>query len=190
MAPLEHTSARALESDSLRDILRAYASSPLGQDRIAALAASGDRGWIERQHRLTSEIRAYLRTGGRFDFSALLDPRKLVDQARIEGAALEPQAIRDILLVVDRADEWRHIAAHPPSDLREGFAAVTELSAAIEDFTDFLRFFRNKIQPDGTLDDRASPELAQIRREIEKQRRVIQESLRAYWPKAAPCRKS
>jgi DNA mismatch repair protein MutS2 len=180
MPPLEHSSARALEFDSLRDILRAYASSPLGQDRIASLAASGDREWIGRQHRLTGEIREYLRTGGRFDFSALLDPRKLVDRARIEGAALEPQAIRDILLVVDRADEWRHIAAHPPSDLRKGFAAVAELSSAIEDFTDFLRFFRNKIQPDGTLDDRASPELAQIRREIEKQRRLIQESLRAY----------
>ena len=43
-----------------------------------------------------------------------------------------------------------------------------------------LRHFRNKILPDGTLDDRASPELARIRREIEKQKRVIQDSLRAY----------
>jgi DNA mismatch repair protein MutS2 len=40
--------------------------------------------------------------------------------------------------------------------------------------------FRNKILPDGTLEDRASPELARLRREIEKQRRVIQESLRGY----------
>ncbi len=48
------------------------------------------------------------------------------------------------------------------------------------DFTEFLRYFRNKIEPDGTLEDRASPELARIRREIEKQRRVIQESLHGY----------
>ena len=34
--------------------------------------------------------------------------------------------------------------------------------------------------PDGTLDDKASPELARIRREMEKQRRQIQESLRGY----------
>src|SRR5581483_6779657 len=83
-------------------------------------------------------------------------------------------------VVVDRADEWRHIAAHPPSQMREEFGAVAELSSALEDFTEFLRFFRNKILPDGTLDDRASPELAQIRREIEKQRRVIQNSLQSY----------
>src|SRR5215471_2089239 len=50
----------------------------------------------------------------------------------------------------------------------------------IADFTALLRFFRNKISPDGTLDDRASPELARIRREVEKQKRLIQDSLRGY----------
>ena len=44
----------------------------------------------------------------------------------------------------------------------------------------FCEAFRNKIQPDGTLEDRASPELARIRREMERQKRAIQESLRGY----------
>src|SRR5215469_1829121 len=57
---------------------------------------------------------------------------------------------------------------------------VEALARTISDFTDFLRFFRRKILPDGTLDDRASPELAAIRREIEKQKRSIQDSLRSY----------
>ncbi|MGB0037686.1 MAG: Smr/MutS family protein, partial [Terriglobales bacterium] len=48
-----------------------------------------------------------------------------------------------------------------------------------------LRAFRNKILPDGTLDDRASPELGRIRREIEKQKRQIQESLRGHLRKLA-----
>ncbi len=43
-----------------------------------------------------------------------------------------------------------------------------------------LRFFRGKLLPDGTLDDHASPTLGGIRREIERQRRLIQESLRGY----------
>ncbi len=60
------------------------------------------------------------------------------------------------------------------------WTAVADLSSAITDFTEFLRAFRNKIQPDGTLEDRASPELARIRREMERQRRTIQESLRGY----------
>jgi DNA mismatch repair protein MutS2 len=55
---------------------------------------------------------------------------------------------------------------------------VRQLSSGIADFNEFLRGFRNKILPDGTLDDKASPALASIRREIEKQKRGIQESLR------------
>ena len=178
--PLSHTSARALEFDSMREILRAYAFSPLGQAKIAALAPSGDGVWIERQQQLTTEIREYLRVGARFEFSGLLDPTALVEKAHIEGAALDTAEIRDIVLVVDRADEWRHIAQQPPSQMKLEFAAVAELSSALADFTELLRFFRNKILPDGTLDDRASPELARIRREIERQKRLIQESLRAY----------
>ena len=180
MTALPHTSARALEFDSMREILRAYAYSPLGQAKIAALAPSGDAAWIERQQQLACEIREFLRAGGNFEFSGLLDPTPLAEKSRIEGVALETAEIRDILLVADRADEWRHIAQQPPSRMKQPFAAVAELSAALADFTDFLRFFRNKILPDGALDDRASTELARIRREIERQKRVIQESLRSY----------
>src|SRR3954469_18320885 len=64
--------------------------------------------------------------------------------------------------------------------MRSEWRQVTALSDRIADFTEFLRAFRNKIQPDGTLEDKASPELSRIRREMEKQRRSIQESLRGY----------
>ena len=85
-----------------------------------------------------------------------------------------------MVLVVDRAAEWREIALSPPAAMKVEWTAVAELSSGIIDFTEFLRGFRNKIQPDGTLEDRASPELARIRREIERQKRTIQESLRGY----------
>jgi DNA mismatch repair protein MutS2 len=178
--PLTHTSARVLEFESLRDLLRGYASSPLGQGRLNTLAPSIDPSWIETQHQLTDEIREYRRVGGRFDFAGLLDVSRLLEKSRITGAALETSEIRDILLIVDRAAEWREIALSPPAAMKSDWSATTVLSTGIIDFTEFLRFFRNKIQPDGTLEDRASPELARIRRDIDKQRRAIQDSLRSY----------
>ena len=177
---LAHSSSRVLEFESLRELLRGYASSPLGQARIAALAPSTDRAWIETQQSLAGEIREFRRVGGRFDFSALVEIKLLIEKSRIAGAALETTEIRDVILVVDRAAEWRQIALEPPAAMRSDWANVRALSARIAVFTDFLRSFRNKIQPDGTLDDKASPELSRIRREIEKQRRTIQESLRGY----------
>jgi DNA mismatch repair protein MutS2 len=177
---LIHSSARVLEFESLRELLRAYASSPLGQERIAALAPSTDCDWIESQQELAQEVREFRRVGGRFDFSGLIDIDLLVKEARIAGAALETTEIRDVILVVDRAAEWREIVLHPPANMKSDWHRVRALSDQIVDFTEFLRGFRNKIQPDGTLEDKASPELARIRREIEKQRRSIQESLRGY----------
>jgi DNA mismatch repair protein MutS2 len=177
---LIHTSGRVLEFESLRDLIRGYASSPLGQGRITALSPSVDWRWIENQQQLTVEIREFRRVGGRFEFSGQMDVATTVEKARIQGAVLETTEIRDVVLVLDRAAEWREIALSPPAAMKVAWSAVAELSFGIADFTEFLRTFRNKIQPDGTLEDRASPELARIRRELERQRRAIQESLRGY----------
>src|SRR5271166_4565009 len=177
---LTHNSARVLEFDALLELLRGYASSPLGQARIAALAPSVDSEWIAEQQELTEEVRDFRRVGGRFEFSGLLDISQLVKKSRIAGAVLETTEIRDVVLVVDRAAEWREIALHPPANMRTDWRRTRLLSESVPDFAEFLKLFRNKIQPDVTLEDRASPELARIRREIERQRRVIQESLRGY----------
>jgi DNA mismatch repair protein MutS2 len=183
--PVKETSSRLLEFESLRELLAGYASSPLGLGRIAALQPSLDRAWIESQQTLTGEIREYRRVGGRFEFAGLPETDELLEKSRIAGAALEPTEIRDIVLIADRASEWREIVRQPPAAMRSEWKTVTALSEGIADFSDFLRGFRNKILPDGTLDDRASPELSRIRREIEKQKRQIQESLRGHLRKLA-----
>ena len=58
--PVTHASSRLLEFETLRDLLAGYASSPLGQRRVAELLPSLDHAWIETQHQLTTEIRAAL----------------------------------------------------------------------------------------------------------------------------------
>src|SRR5215831_16609982 len=179
-SPLQHASARVLEFDQFRDLLSAYVHSPLGKDRVARLRPSADRSWIARQQQLAAEARRYLYAGGRFEFSGLFDAGSLLAKAKIEGASLEISELRDIILLADKAAEWREIALHPPDSVKAEWAGMAELALHIADFTDLLRFFRNKILPDGTLDDRASPELGRIRREVEKQKRLIQESLRGY----------
>jgi DNA mismatch repair protein MutS2 len=179
-SPLQHSSARVLEFDHFRDVLAAYVSSPLGKTGVAQLEPSSDRAWIDRQQQLAEEARKFYFGGGRFDFSGLFDAQGLLAKARIPGATLEIEQIRDLLHLVDKAAEWREVALHPADALREHWRGMLELANQIGDFTLLLRFFRNKIQPDGTLDDRASAELSRIRRDVEKQKRLIQESLRGY----------
>jgi DNA mismatch repair protein MutS2 len=178
--PLQHSSSRVLEFDLFREVLGGYIFSPLGKERVSRLKPSSEPAWIARQHQLAAETRRFLAAGASFDFSGLFDAGQLLAKSKIAGVALEIGHLRDILLLVDKASEWREIATHPPDAVRNEWKAMADLSLEIADFTDLLRAFRNKILPDGTLDDRASPELARIRREVEKQKRLIQESLRGY----------
>ena len=199
-APLLHSSAAVLEFDRLREMVRGCCQSELGRQAVDELAPTADAEWVERQQQLTAEVRAFLQAGGRFDFGGLGNPRQLVLRARIGGAALDPAELREVILLVDRAAEWREAAAHPPQAMRppaggpsvglfpsgssrdadSPWPAVEQLSSTIQDFTPLLRYFAHKLAPDGSLDDHASPALAGIRREIESQRRRIQESLRGY----------
>jgi DNA mismatch repair protein MutS2 len=178
--PLTHSSGRILEYDQFRNWLSTFAQSELGRSRIATLEPTTENNWIASQHQLTAEIRSFLRASGHFDFTGLTDPGDLLDKAGIRGAALEIPEIRNILFAADKAAEWREISLHPPAELKSEWPAVRELSARLVDFSELLRYFANKLLPDGTLDDRASPELARIRRETEKQRRHIQHTLQGY----------
>jgi DNA mismatch repair protein MutS2 len=177
---LIHSSARVLEFDGLRELVRGYAASEVGRGRVDALAASTDLAWIQNQQQLVAEVREFRRVGGQFNFFGLTPISELLEKAGISGVALEALEIVGVIVVVDRAAEWRGIALNPPQAMKQEWAAVRGLSSGIGDFAEFLRGFRNKILPDGTLDDKASPALASIRREIEKQKRGIQESLRGH----------
>ncbi|HWC19583.1 MAG TPA: Smr/MutS family protein, partial [Terriglobales bacterium] len=157
-----------------------HCTSDLGRGRVAEISPTTDTAWILCQQQLTAEIHSYLEGGEALDFHGLQDCRGLLQKAQIGGAALEIEELRSVLRVADKGDEWRAIALNPPAFLQDGWPAVRELSEHLADFTHLLRFFRGKILPDGTLDDRASPELARLRREVERQKREIQSSLRSY----------
>ena len=133
------------------------------------------------QQELASEIREFRRVGGRFDFSGLIEISLLVEKSRIAGR--DPGNHRNSRRDSGGGSRGRvardRVASSRKYEVRLARSARRSRTSIV-DFTEFLRFFRNKIQPDGTLEDKASPELARIRREIEKQRRSIQESLRGY----------
>lgn len=170
----------ALEWERLREHLAAAARSELGRARVLALEPSADAAWIGQQQQRTSELREMLRVAGRFDFRGLLDPADLLDQARIESAALEPTELLSTVAHAERVEAWRVLVMTPPGDLKGHWPAVELLSAPLldHDLGNLLRALRGKIEPDGSLADDASPELARIRRALARQHRIIEESLR------------
>ena len=178
-SPLAEASSVALEWPRLRVTIAGHATSPLGRAWVQALEPCADRAWIDAQQQRTGEIRDLLTGGGSFEFNGLFDPTDLLDQARLEGAALEAQEINALLTVVERIAAWRTLMISPTGRALS-WPGIAGLSAALveHDFAPLLQALRGKIEPDGSLSDDASHELRRIRRAMERQHRAIEESLR------------
>jgi DNA mismatch repair protein MutS2 len=179
-SPLRESSAAALDWPRLRDHIAGRTVSPLGRTWVLALEPSADLSWIDQQQQRTAELRTMLTRGGSFEFHGLFDPTVLLDKARIVGAALESIEVRDLLAVVERVAAWRNLINPPPNSTRYEWPGIVALSSLLldHDLAPLLRQLRGKIEPDGSLNDDASPELRRIRRAMERQHRAIEESLR------------
>ena len=177
---LAERGGRALQWETLRQRLASGARSELGRSRVLALEPSADPAWVGQQQQRTAEMRRLVAGGGAFDFRGLLDPAELLDKARIEGSALEPEELLAMLGHAERVEAWRQLLREPPASMRGEWPAIEALSAPLlaHDLGNLLRALRGKIEPDGSLADDASPELGRIRRALARQHRVIEESLR------------
>ncbi len=177
--PLAESSSIALEWPRLREHIAAKAVSPLGRAFTSALEPSTNIEWITAQQTRTAEMRAFLNSGGSFDFHSLLDPAPMLDRARVPGSALDALEILSLLNVVERVAAWRNLFTSREVSVRPGHA-IQALSADLvpHDLAPLLRTLRGKIEPDGSLADDASPELRRIRRAMESQHRAIEASLR------------
>ena len=182
---------RLLEFPELLELLGRYVGSPLGQARLQSLSPSQDIAAIRKRQALAGEAREYLRlqhsggvAGGTAEpasappqpvsFSGFGNPSTLLSKLGVEGTTLELAEITALLGLAERVLEVRRALV----SARRRFPELAAVADRLGDFQELLKQWRGKILPNGELDDRASPALQRLRREIEKQRAVILSSLR------------
>ncbi len=172
---------QALEWDRFLALLAPYAASPLGRDWLLALAPSSELSFIENEHGLVHEMQLLLAEGVQPSLGGLADPTALLAKSRLTGAALEPEEIRLILGVAETVSSWAATLRHPPDRYRDGLPKLRALSEPIlhADLRPLIESIESKMLPDGSLADSASSELGRIRRDIDRQQRTIEDSLRS-----------
>ncbi|HZT32132.1 MAG TPA: endonuclease MutS2 [Bryobacteraceae bacterium] len=184
---MQATSADVLEYGSLRELLGRYIASPLGRVELEKTAPRSDREWLAETLSETEEAIQYQRLAARpqtaargaairLDFSNIPDLTEAVHKLQIEGASLDPKEIFDLLQVLDRAADARSILRAAG----ERFPRLGRRGEAIGEFRPLLKDLEGKIRPDGTVADHASVALARLRRDVEKQRKAIQDSLERF----------
>jgi DNA mismatch repair protein MutS2 len=187
-SPLAHTSAEMLEFVRLRVMVAGYATTTPGKEWTLALEASSEPGWASVEQLRVSEALRLLRAGPSFDFHGLIDPGDWLDRARIHGAVLEVDELRALSALVGRFRAFQEWAQTLSGELREQIPSLIELAMPLAEsrFTGLVQALDGKFEADGSIADHASPELARIRRQMERQQRAIEESLRGMLRRLGP----
>jgi DNA mismatch repair protein MutS2 len=179
--PVENADTIALEWVPLLGFVAGYAASAVGRDAILALRPSTDEAWMRRQHQLWNEVRLLLEEQVSTPLGGLLDPTQMAAKAQIPGAALEAAELQQVARLANDVAAWQALLREPPARVAGKLPGLTELSSSLagSSLKPLAESIERKIMPDGSLGDDASPELNRIRREQERQQRVIEQSLRS-----------
>jgi DNA mismatch repair protein MutS2 len=173
-------SPATLEWEGLLALLSQYATAAVTREWLMALVPSTSSAWAAEQHGLVAEMRVCLAAGIRPALVSLFDPGTSVAKARIPGTALEVEELLPLLALGDDVVAWYAAMQEPPEDLATSIASLRVMVEPLRgsQLAPLLRSLRARLNPDGTLADDASPDLKRIRREIERQQRAIEVSLR------------
>ena len=170
-----------LEYHELRALLRRGAQTPMGESRVDTLRPCETIAEVEKELTALAECVELRKRGGTWTFSELGDPADKLALLRVEGTILEPPAMLEIKALSDHAMSARAsiLAERDASPVLWSLVGnlpveLSRLSARIA----------NKILPTGEIDDRASPELARIRHEINGLRSRITRTLESLMRKS------
>ena len=168
-------SLETLEFERLLELVSRNAQTPMGVERFAALRPFTDRRALEAAlAAITETILLNEEKQVTWSFSGLEDPSDAVAILKIHNATLEPLRMLEIARVCTQAlfarssmqpekefapTLWRTVEHIPPTLL----SAIDKIN--------------KKLLPGGEIDDKASPELARIRHEINQQRGRITKTL-------------
>lgn len=163
-----------LEYQQLLALIRRSAQTEAGRRRVESLSPIGDPLELRRELTALAECVTLRNRGARWSFNELSDPAETIARLHVEGAALDTLA----LLQMARLSEQAMSARAAIYDERENAPTLWSLVETLpRDLNTLVARITNKILPDGELDDRASPELANIRHEITTLRSRITRSL-------------
>ena len=171
-----------LEYQHLLELIKRNAQTEAGQKRVEALAPIDDVAELRRELAALAECVVLRTRGVKWWFSGLTDQTEAIARLRVEGASLDPIAILQTARLCDQAMSARAAILAE----RENAPVLWQLVESLpRDLNTLVARVTNKILPSGEVDDRASPELASIRHEINVLRSRITRSLEGLMRRSA-----
>src|SRR5690242_17631197 len=171
-----------LEYQQLLALIRRNAQTEAGQARVEQLSPATSAEQLQRELAALAECVTLRARGVNWSFSSFSDPAETIARLHVEGATLDPLAILQTARLCEQALSARAAILAERDNVPVLWQLVENLP---RELNSLVARISNKILPTGELDDRASPELAQIRHEIASLRSRITRSLERLMQRSA-----
>ncbi len=151
--------------DQIRSLVKGKCLSTLGEERVDDMAFSDSFRQVEERLELVDEFVRLMQADDGFPAQYFFDVRPSLKRIRIEGMYLDEQELFDLRRSLETIRDIVRFL------LREGeeaspYPRLKRLAEDINVFPDVIARINATLSPYGKIKDNASPELAQIRREL------------------------
>jgi DNA mismatch repair protein MutS2 len=167
---------RALEFDRVVEMVRGFALTPMGDERLSRLAPASDAQKVGQLLAATTETTRYLVANALFPLRASTELPQVLAALAIEGRALEPLRLVALAAFLDSVDEAKAAIRRAPGS----FPHLEGATGPVASFVTETTRVRDKIDQSGEVVDDASPELKLIRERLRKQRARLRGTLESY----------
>jgi DNA mismatch repair protein MutS2 len=160
---------RGTEWESVRSLLAGEARTAMGREQALGAAVLVDVAAVQAAVALTGEARLALDAEGAPPLDGIPDIRPVLARGAAEGSALEGVELVRLISALEaapRVQAWGRA-------IRPVAAAVARLTADLPRLTELRDTLRPALEDDGSLTDRASPRLRQLRQQIRDRRRRL-----------------
>ncbi|HYV84096.1 MAG TPA: endonuclease MutS2 [Pyrinomonadaceae bacterium] len=171
-----------LEYQHLLELIKRNAQTEAGQRRVETLSPIDDASELRHVLAALAECVRLRARGVKWYFNGLTEPSESIGRLRVEGASLDPLAILQTARLCDQAMSARAAILAERDETPVLWQLVQDLP---RELNTLVARVTNKILPSGEIDDRASPELANIRHEINVLRSRITRSLEGLMRRSA-----
>jgi DNA mismatch repair protein MutS2 len=166
---------RALEYDRIVEAVRRFALTPPGAARLAKLQPLTDARAVSAALAATAETTRFLRDG-EIGLQAPEDLDALLMSLAVEGRVLEPLSLVNLAGFLASVES----ACAAVRKARTGFPVLAAIAETAASFQHEIADIRRKIGPAYEVVDDASPELANLRDRLRKQRARLRGTLESY----------
>jgi DNA mismatch repair protein MutS2 len=165
-----------LEFPGVLDLVAGHAASPMGADAVRVLTPSDARSWIEAELDRVEQMMGFLVRLEDWVVPVIPDLRQALRRLGAAGGAWDAPTLRDARVLMQSARDVRSsVLPHA-----EAYPGVADVARKLPKLDDLAETIGRAVDDDGVLRDRASRQLARLRREIRSVRSQIVQRLERY----------